>query len=708
MEQFERGTTLRRVATSSASPRLKWVVVLVAVLLSGFALASGVSAKEATGPAAGLPDGYDSTTVAQLESSFPSSDVAPAIVVVDRDGEALTADDTRAVAALAQRLQGFSVVEGAPLTPVAASDGEASIIAVPLSTAVSQEKLDETVTELRAAARDGLPGDLRAQVTGGPAFQVDLASVFDGADIRLLLTTAGVVALLLLVTYRSPWLWLVPLTVVGVADRVAATLVSVGTQVFGFTVDPSTVGITSVLVFGAGTNYALLLIARYREELRRTEDRQDAMRHALGQAGPAVLASSGTVVLALLALTFAVTPSNRSLGYAGAIGIATAVVYALVVLPAAMVLFGRGLFWPFVPRVGQPDPTRTGPWSKVGGAVVRRPVPILVGSVLVLAVLASGVLGARLGLSQNEQFRTQPESVQGQKVLASAFPAGSSEPTTVVAPASRVAEVTAAVRGVEGVDDVATGAEADGRTTLSVVLAADPESAASSATIERIRSTLDGSALVGGPDAQALDERDAASHDQRVVIPVVLAIVLVVLLLLLRSAVAAVTLLATVVASYGASLGASWWAFTHLFDFPALDLQVPLLAFLFLVALGVDYNIFLTTRAREEARSTSTRGSTSTREAIATALAVTGGVITSAGILLAAVFTVLGVLPLITLTQIGIIVGFGVLLDTLLVRTVLVPAAVAVLGDRFWWPGNPRRGDHAAAPSPHEEPVPTA
>ncbi|MDO9381002.1 MAG: MMPL family transporter [Nocardioidaceae bacterium] len=686
MEQFDRGTTLRRVATSSASPRVKWVVVLVALVLSGFALASGVSGKEATGPAAGLPDGYDSTTAATLEASFPSSDVAPALVVVDRGGERLTAADLEAVDALASRVQRYSVAGDAPLTPVTATDGDAAIVAVPLSTSVSQERLDETVTELRAAARDGLPGDLRAQVTGGPAFQVDLASVFDGADVRLLLTTAGVVALLLLVTYRSPWLWLVPLTVVGVADRVASVLVGVGTQVFGFTVDPSTVGITSVLVFGAGTNYALLLIARYREELRRTEDRHDAMRHALGQAGPAVLASSGTVVLALLSLTFAVTPSNRSLGFAGAIGIVTAVVYALVVLPAAMVLFGRGLFWPFVPRVGQPDPTRSGPWAKVGAAVVRRPVPVMVGSLLVLAVLASGLLGARLGLSQNEQFRAEPESVQGQQVLASAFPAGSSEPTTVVAPESRAAAVTAAVRGVDGVDDVTQGPTADGRTRLSVVLSADPESAAASATIERIRTALDGEALVGGPDAEALDGRDAASHDQRVVIPLVLGIVLVVLLLLLRSVVAAVTLLATVVASYLASLGASWWAFTHVFDFPALDLQVPLLAFLFLVALGVDYNIFLTTRAREEARHASTRDS------IATALAVTGGVITSAGILLAAVFTVLGVLPLITLTQIGIIVGFGVLLDTLLVRTVLVPAAVALLGDRFWWPGDPRTG----------------
>jgi RND superfamily putative drug exporter len=450
------------------------------------------------------------------------------------------------------------------------------------------------------------------------------------------------------------------------------------------------VGITSVLVFGAGTNYALLLIARYREELRQHEDRHDAMRRALGSAAPAILASSSTVVLALLTLAFAVTPFNRAIGFAGAAGIVVAVVYALLVLPAAMVLFGRGLFWPFVPKLGQDDPTRTGVWSRVGDFVVRRPAAVVAGSLALIAVLAVGALGIDTGLSQTEQFRERVESIEGQEALERSFPAGSSQPTVVLTDPDTVQDV---VRTVSDVDGVASARPSDAGDTVAqvdVILTAEPGSDESLATIEELRTVLDdvdgADALVGGPEAEALDSRRAAAHDRAVVMPLVLLVVLAVLLLLLRSVVAAVLLVLTVVATYLASLGVSWLALSRLFDFPAFDLQVPLLGFLFLVALGVDYNIFLTTRAHEE---TPEHGS---RRGIVVALAVTGGVITSAGILLAAVFTVLGVLPLVTLTQLGVVVGFGVLLDTLLVRSVLVPALVSLVGPRFWWPSALARG----------------
>ena len=662
-------------------------MLLVALLLSGLALALIASATPTTDPVAALPDDAESTSALRAQQQLPATEYSPAIVVYDRGGERLTADDRRAVAARVTALSPLAAA-GQRTFPEFSEDGQAALVGVPLSTSLSESAVGDAVVEIREVAAEDLPAGLGVSVTGGPAFETDLGAVFDGADVRLLLTTVAVVALLLLLTYRSPWLWLVPLAVVGTADQVAAKAVSVAVDLFGFTIDESTIGITSVLVFGAGTNYALLLIARYREELRLLDDRYDAMRVALSQAAPAILASSSTVVLALLSLGFAVNPGNRGLGFAAAIGIVTAVIYALVVLPAALLVLGRGLFWPFVPRPGQAEPTRTGFWSRVGRFVTSRPVPVAVASIVVLGALTAGVAGLRTGLSPTEQFRVEPESVVGQQVLSEHFPAGFSEPSIVITTPARADAVASAAREVDGVTSVRKAAGTDQVVQLDAVLSTSPQTAASFATVEALRSAVhqaDPDSLVGGADAQGLDARNAALHDQRVIIPLILVIVLLVLLLLLRSVVAAVVLVLTVVATFGASLGAGWFAFSHWFGFPALDLDVPLLSFLFLVALGVDYNIFLATRAREEAATTDTRTS------IATALAVTGGVITSAGILLAAVFTVLGVLPLITLTQIGVIVGFGVLLDTLLVRSVLVPALVSLLGERFWWPGDPRR-----------------
>jgi RND superfamily putative drug exporter len=690
MEIFAAGSSRGTLLTR----RTAWAVVVVAVLLSGLAIALVAAADTQTAPGSDLPDNAESTLALRAQQQLPATKYAPAVAVFDRDGQPLSPADRRAVGQKVSELRRLAA-PGQRTFPLFSADGEAAVVGVPLSTSLSQSDQRSAVEAIRTAVAGGLPDGLSVRVTGGPAFETDLTAVFDGADTRLLATTAGVVALLLLLTYRSPFLWLVPLTVVGVADQVAGKLVSLAVDVFGFTIDGSTVGITSVLVFGAGTNYALLLIARYREELRLLDDRFDAMRVALTQAAPAILASSSTVVLALLSLGFAVTPTIRGLGFSAAIGIVTAVVYALVVLPAALVLFGRRLFWPFVPRAGQDEPTRHGFWFRVGRLVTGHPVPVAVVSALVLVVLSAGAVGLRTGLSQTEQFRQQPESVLGQRVLGAHFAAGASEPTSIITTPDRAAAVSQAARSVEGVTSVRRTAADPRAVQLDAVLSSAPESSASFRQVQALRAAVvdvDPSALVGGSDAQALDARDAAARDRRVVIPLILGIVLVVLLLLLRSVVAALVLVLTVVATFVASLGAGWFAFAHWFGFPALDLDVPLLSFLFLVALGVDYNIFLATRAREEAASQDARAS------ITTALAVTGGVITSAGILLASVFTVLGVLPLITLTQIGVIVGFGVLLDTLLVRSVLVPALVALLGERFWWPGDPRAAGRGARP----------
>ncbi|WP_456696476.1 MMPL family transporter [Aeromicrobium sp. P5_D10] len=681
MELFNDGSGSGRRTRSRSllGPRSKLLVVAFFLIGSALVLTSGLTARENNSPTALLPDSGESTKVAALQRSLPASDESPALVVLSADKGVLERGGsvTKAVIDAVQR---FSVSDDA-LTPLFSNDSTIALIPVPLDSETGKEQIED----LRTALDEAVPASVTAEVTGGPAFQADLADVFAGADLRLLLTTASVVALLLLITYRSPWLWLVPLTVVAVADRVAVTAVAAATEVFGFSVDGSTIGITSVLVFGAGTNYALLLIARYREELRRHEDRHTAMTSAWRQAAPAILASAGTVILALLTLSFADSPSNRALGYSASIGVAVAAIYGLVALPAALVLFGRRLFWPFVPRVGQDDPARSGLWSRVGARVVARPRTVALGSLAVLLILALGGVGLNVGLSQNDRFRETPEAVTGQETLAKGFPAGAAEPTVVLTRPDRVEEVTRRLQDIDDVASVRPGPANETWAQLDVVLGSDRGSERSTAAVKALRDTLTDAELVGGPDAQDLDSRAAAIDDFTLIAPLVLACVLLILLLLLRSVVAAVVLVLTVAATYVSAMGLGWFVSQWLFDFPALDLTVPLFAFIFLVALGVDYNIFLTTRAREEARTEPIA------RAMTTALAVTGGVITSAGILLASVFAVLGVLPLITLTQIGIIVGLGVLLDTLVVRSLLVPALATLLGERFWWPGHPKR-----------------
>jgi putative drug exporter of the RND superfamily len=511
-----------------------------------------------------------------------------------------------------------------------------------------------------------------------------LSAVFAGADFTLLLTTVIVVAILLIATYRSPWLWLVPLIVIGTADGLASIVATRVAAAIGITLDASVTGILSVLVFGAGTNYALLLIARYRDELHRIADRREAMAAALRGAGPAVIASGSTVALSLLTLLFAQLTGNRALGIACATGIVIAMFFALIVLPAALVLFGRGLFWPYVPRFGTENSTEHGIWSKLGTRVSTRPIVVATVGVILLGAMAIGATQITTGLAQTERFRSTPEAVLGQQVISESFAAGSGSPTAIITNAEFADEVATRAAAVDGVDSATVGESNGSITQVNVVLTAAAETEAAFESVDALRaevSSIDGAdALVGGLDAQALDVAVATRADQALVIPLILGLVFIVLMILLRSLLAPVLLLLTVVASYFASLGASWLLFRTVFDFPALDRNVVLLSFLFLVALGVDYNIFLVTRADEESRLRGTRGG------MIRALAATGGVITSAGILLAAVFAVLGVLPLITLTQIGIIVCVGVLLDTLLVRTVLVPALAFIAGDRFWWP----------------------
>ncbi|MGW4154965.1 MMPL family transporter [Micromonospora chersina] len=697
--------------TRVARGRLAAWLTVVAALVVG-AVVFGLPRPDNPAPvsATGLSVQWQSTQVERLQDQLPSSDVQPAVVVVSRADRAPLAEPDRAaldgVSAALGRLAAGGRVSPAQFSP----DGTVALVAVPLSTAGGQEAVVDEVAGLRAALAD-LPDALTVEVTGAPAFTADLTKVFDGADITLLAVTAGVVALLLLITYRSPFLWIVPLLVVAATEQLTLRAVDTIVPALGIHLQEGQVtGIASVLVFGAATDYALLLIARYREELRREENRFTAMRAALRRTAEPILASGGTVVLGVLTLLLSEQETNRALAVACATGVVLAMASALFVLPAVLVLFGRGLFWPFVPRVGAP--AREGRlWGRLGAAVERRPLPVAVLASLLLAALALGGLGIRTGLSETEQFRVKPEAVAGAETLARAFPAGTTQPVAVLTNPGAAPAVLAAAGAVDGVASARPGAAGDRVAQVDVVLAAEPGTAASDRAVEALRDAVAAvpdsappavagadapeGALVGGTVAATYDSDRANTKDLWLILPIILLLVGAVLVLLLRGLLAPVLLVLTVIASFFASLGAAWLLFDRVLDFPALDSGVLLLAFVFLVALGVDYNIFLVTRAREDARRLGTR------DGMLSALRVTGGVITSAGVLLAAVFAVLGVLPLITLTQIGIIVCVGVLLDTLLVRTVLVPALAFLLGDRFWWPGRiAREPDVPAEPSP--------
>ena len=657
----------------------RWVAGLLALFaLVGAGAVIGVVGQAELGPTAtaSLPLGSDSRAAAELRATLPEAQGSAAVVLFSSDRTL----GREALAFVQERARALPGVTGAP--PTISQDRTAATIFVPVQ-ANDATQTAEVVTELRAAARADLPEGLLAQVTGPAAVQADLAAVFDGANFRLLGATAGVVAILLIITYRSPVLWLVPLTVVGVADQLAAVLATRTLAAFDVQWDESTIGILSVLVFGAGTDYALLLISRYRDELRVHADRRDAMAKALARTAEAVLSSASTVVIGLLTLLLSAFPTTRGLGLACAVGVVVAAGFVLVVLPATLVIFGRWVFWPKVPREGQASLADSRSfWRRIGNSVARRPALFATVTVVLLALAGTGLTQIRTGLDGADQFLQKPEAIAAGERLSQSFPAGSADPVVVVARGTDSATLGATVSAVDGVSSTREVASSGGVSEIQAVLEPSPGSDEAAEAVTAIRSALGSTpdAHVGGTEAEALDTAEASSRDRFLIFPLILGLVLVALGLLLRSVVAPVILVSTVVATYLASLGISWVLFTQVLGFERLDDGVPLLAFVFLVALGVDYNIFLVTRAAEEARGHGAR------EGMLRALSATGGVITSAGILLAAVFAVLGVLPLVVLAQLGVVICVGVLLDTLVVRTVLVPAIALVLGDRFWWP----------------------
>lgn len=674
---------MRTLGALAGNVRVAWVVLLATVAAIAVVLALPTPEPAEARSSSGLSEAYESVQVEQLQQDLASAQVQTAVVVLSRvDGGVLGEADLAAVSEAAIPAGGTAAAGQPPIPPQTSPDGTVALVLVPLPADLEQQETTDFVSDLRAGLAE-LPAGLEAAVTGEPAFLADISRVFEGADVDILLVTALVVAVILAVTYRSPLLVVVPLLVVGAAEQVVIKLLSMFLPPLGLVDNGSTAGIVSILVFGAATNYALLLIARYREQLRVTERPRDAMRVAVQRAGGAILASGGTVVLAVLALLLSVTQNTQALGAGAALGVSVAMVAGLIVLPCALVVFGRAVFWPFVPRLGSTG--REGRlWARLGRATSRRPGLVAGVGVVVLLCLAAPVTGIQIGLSQNEQFRETPEAVAGAQTVAEAFSAGALSPAVIITAPGSEAAVAAQAETVGAVVEVSVGEGTAQFVQLDAVLDTEPRSEEAYQAVRDLRAavaTVPGAdALVGGQVAADLDLSDAEARDRALIIPIILAAVLLVLVVLLRALVAPVLLLAAVVLTFFASLGASWVVFRTVFDYPAVDTPVLLISFVFLVALGVDYSIFLTTRAREEA---AVQG---TPEGMLTALRVTGGVITSAGVLLAAVFTVLGVLPLVLLTQIGVIVAVGVLLDTLVVRTLVVPALAFRLGGVFWWP----------------------
>lgn len=680
-EREVREPVIRRLFAVFGRAPVRWAIVVVWVALIALTtpLAARLTDVQENGSLAFLPDSADSARVAELQDRFQDDDTLTAVLVYTREG-GLTPDDLAAIED--QRQQIAQRLPADPVGPVVPSDdGLTALVTVTIPDA--ENRIEDDVPLLRDIVGTA-PDGLGTYVSGAAGFDQDLSEVFGGINGRLLGSAAVVVAIILLITYRSPFLWLIPLITVALADRLATAGAYGLVELLGVQADGQSTGILPVLVFGAGTDYALLLISRYREELRRHERPAVAMAVALRRAGPAILASAATVTIGLLCLLAADLNSNRSLGPIGAAGIVAAVLAMLTLLPAILILVGRRVFWPFVPRFGAVvDDSRT-VWSRVGRLVSRGPRVVWIGMIVLLVVLGLGVTQIDTNLSQADQFTTQPDSIVGQTVLARSFPAGASAPTTVIANESAADATLAAIRSVPTVADVQEVGRVDGLVSFAVTLTTQPATTASSNAVQELRDTLGAvpgaGALVGGADAENYDVQRADSRDRAVVVPLILLVVFTVLCLLLRSILAPVLLIATVVLSYIAALGVSVLVFEYVFGFAAVGSSVPLLGFVFLVALGVDYNIFLMGRVHEES---ATLG---TRRGMLHGLGVTGGVITSAGVVLAATFAVLGLLPLVVLAEVGFLVAFGVLLDTLLVRSVLVPALALDIGPRIWWP----------------------
>jgi RND superfamily putative drug exporter len=698
-----------------AIPALVVLVWLVVASIGGpfFGRISEVSTNDQT---SFLPVSADATAVQDRSSDFRDASGAPAIIVLERDG-GLTGADTAAAGRIADALGDRDDVE--QVSPVIPSeDGDAVEI---VATLTASAETGDAVTAIRTDVDAALPDGVHGYVTGPAGFTADLTAAFAGIDGLLLGVALVAVLVILIVVYRSPLLPFLVLATAVFALTASILVVWALAKAGVVTVNGQVQGILSILVIGAATDYALLYTSRYREALRDHRTGWDATKAALRGSLEPIVASGGTVIVGVLCLLLSDLNSNKALGPVAAIGIAFSVLAALTLLPALLLCFRRAAFWPLRPAFGSAHPVLTGPdarglWARVGRLVGRRSRVVWIVCTVGLLAMGTGLLGLRAdGVPQSDLVIGQSQARDGQTVLADHFPGGSGSPALVLGDADRIDDLAAAVAGVDGVDAVAAAAKgapsgsvpagpdatrvgtggapssvtaADptvsrGQVLLEATLADPADSAAAEHTVRELRTAVervDPGARVGGVTATAIDTNDTGIRDRTVIIPVVLVVILLILMLLLRSIVTPLVLIGSVIVSFAAALGVGALVFDHLFHFPGADPSVPLFSFVFLVALGVDYNIFLMTRVREE---TLRHGP---REGVLRGLGATGGVITSAGVVLAATFAALGVIPILFLVQIAFVVAFGVLLDTVVVRSLLVPALVLDLGRRAWWP----------------------
>ena len=675
------------------------VVAWLAIGGTAGPFAGKLSSVASNNSASFLPASSESTRVQSEQASFSKSQALPAIIVAAGDS-GITSADTSFIATALGSIKKLATVDPDMVSPpIPSTDGKALEAFVPIK---NSGQAGEAVTAIRSALTHP-PDGLTVLVTGPAGIVADLVTAFAGIDGILLLVAAAVVLIILIVVYRSvllPWLVLISAVfALGLASLVVYLLADNGV----ITLNGQSQGILFILVFGAATDYALLLVSRFREQLRDTDNKAAAMRIAWRATLEPISASAGTVILGVLCLLFSDLNSNRGLGPVAAIGIACAWLASMTFLPAVLALVGRAAFWPRRPFLGSPHPEANGWWARLAARVARRHRAVWIVTGIALAICASFLPQLRAeGTSQTATFLRPVDAVAGQDLLDDHFPGGSGTPTIIIANADKADAVRQAAK-VSGVGEVTVLAgkdskpvTVDGRVELQAVLDAPPSSEQAVATVQAIRDAVHqitgADALVGGQTAIQLDTQQTSERDRMVIIPIVLVVIFLVLALLMRALVAPLLLIGTVVLSFAAALGITALVFNHIFHFPGADPSVPLFGFVFLVALGIDYNIFLMTRVREEARKVGTFDGTRL------GLSLTGGVITSAGVVLAATFAALAVIPLLFLAQIAFIVAFGVLLDTLVVRTLLVPAAVIELDRVTWWPSRLwRTGKHPAA-----------
>lgn len=712
----------RQIAGSLTGRVMKWIVLAVAVVLTGFMGMFSTKLVDVQNNEASswLPESAESTQVLEeLSESVDPNDI-PTLVVYHRDG-GLTDDDLAQLEAdgpeiaeldgvteegvLTPAAAEAAAAEGAPVPTLVSDDGEVAYLYFVLNFGANGwNAIPDAADEIRDIAElDG--GEVHLAGFGGQA--ADSAEAFEGIDTDLIFATLAVVIVILLFTYRSPVLWLLPIICAVVANTIATGLVYLLAKHAGLTVNGQSQAILSILVIGAGTDYALLLVARYREELRRHADRHEAMAFALHRASPAILASAATVAVGMLCLSFAELNSTAGLGPVAAIGVVVTMLVMLTLLPALLVICGRWVFWPKRPGFGSPEPTADGLWAGVGRRISHRPrrVWVTTTGLLLLACLGLFRLDAS-GLSTEDTYTKAFDSIKGQKLLEEHGLSDNSNTVQVVTDSDRATDVVASLEGIDGLGQAGEVQPlSDGRAWFEATIDADISSSTAADIVEDTRDAVhavDGAdALVGGGSAFYLDTKTASVRDSWVIMPLVLLVVLLILIGLLRALLAPLILIATVVLSFGAALGISALLFEYVFGFAGSDPGFPLFAFVFLVALGIDYNIFLMTRVREE---TVQHG---TRRGSLIALASTGGVITSAGVVLAATFLVLGSLPLVFLAELGVAVALGVMLDTLVVRSVLVTALNLDLGGKIWWPSKLDREDAPLAAAEAEAPLET-